>query len=196
VSQTRSILSWAGAVAIGFALGIVFSAWKLESVSPTNPHGTAVKQQDVQSELKSRIAGIEKMLLVKPDNAQALIQLGNDYFDLGEYQKAVESYQKALRIDPQNPDVLTDMAISYRKLGKSEQTVQAFKRALEIDPNHQLALFNLGIVLRDDLKDDKGALQAWEKFLELAPDSPHSVMVTPWVKQLREKLAKASENQQ
>ena len=35
-----------------------------------------------------------------------------------------------------------------------------------------MALFNLGIVLRDDLKDYPGALKAWETFLQKAGDSP------------------------
>ena len=46
------------------------------------------------------------MLKANPDNIEALIQLGNDYFDIGEYPKSVEAYDKALQIDPGNAEVL------------------------------------------------------------------------------------------
>jgi tetratricopeptide (TPR) repeat protein len=150
------------------------------------------REQDLHAELQTRIAGLEKMLSVKPDDLGVLIQLGNDNFDLGNHSKAVEYYQKSLTIDPRNPDVITDMGISYRKLGKPEESVKAFKKALEVDQNHALALFNMGIVLRDDLKDYEAALKAWETFLKVAEDSPHSVMVRPWVKQLKDRISGAA----
>lgn len=137
---------------------------------------------------RSRIAGMEKMVAANPQDVQALVALGNEYFDAGNYQKAVEFYQRSLEIQPRNPDVLTDMGISYRKLGKVHEAVNAFRMATEIDSEHPIALFNLGLVLRDDLKDYRGALTAWEAFLKKFGDSPHAVMVRPWVKQLQEKL--------
>ncbi len=128
------------------------------------------------------------MVAANPQNVQAVTQLGNEYFDAGNHEKAVEVYQRALQIEPRNPDVLTDMGVSYRKLGKISDAVGAFRKAAEIEPDHPIALFNLGLVLRDDLKDYSEALKAWEAFLRKSGDSPHAVMVRPWVKQLQEKL--------
>ena len=132
------------------------------------------------------------MLAVNPNNVEALVHLGNDYFDAGNYEKAVETYQRYIRIDPRNADVIADMGVSYRKLGKSKEAVDAFRKALEVDPDHAMALFNLGIVLRDDLKDYAGALKAWDAFLQKAADSRYAVMVRPWVQQLREKIGSGS----
>jgi cytochrome c-type biogenesis protein CcmH/NrfG len=172
----------------GFLAGVVFSAWKLDTAVQRTPDKTPPPQQtNKRAELEKRIAGIEKMLVENPGNLTALVQLGNDYFDMGNHDKAIEAYTNALKIDPHNADVMTDMGIAYRRLGKPEQAVTSFRKALEANPNHTTALFNLGIVLRDDLKDFAGALKAWEAFLEKAKDSPFSVMVQPWVNQLREK---------
>ena len=142
--------------------------------------------------MKARIDDLKKRLAVKPNDVGALVQLGNNYFDAGDHAKAVEAYEKVLQIDPRNADVMTDMGISYRKLGKPEESVRAFRRALDVDPEHSMALFNLGIVPRDDLKDNVEALKTWEIFLKKAGDSPHAVMIRPWVKQLREKLGTRS----
>jgi cytochrome c-type biogenesis protein CcmH/NrfG len=195
MKKQSTLLSVFGIFALGFVAGVLFSAWKLGAVtSPASGPPDAAERQSEQNpnvETMQRIASLEKRLMAKPDSAEVLAQLGNDYFDLGNHQKAISYYSKALEIDPNNSDVLTDMAISYRKIGNPQESVNCFRKALAINPNHQLALFNMGIVLRDDLKDESGALEAWEKFLALGSDSPHAVMVKPWVKQLKDKQSKA-----
>lgn len=210
---------------VGFLCGVGFSAWKLSEFTGEK---TAMPRETPETapnlELMSRISSLEKMISAKPDNVEVLLQLGKDYFelgngqkgldyfnkalqadpkniealtqlgngyfDLGNHDKAIEYYRKALEIQPNNPNVWTDMGISLRKIGKPQESVAAFRKALENDPNHQLALFNMGIVLRDDLKDENGALAAWDKFLQINPDTPHAVMIRPWVKQLQDKLKK------
>jgi tetratricopeptide (TPR) repeat protein len=195
MKKQSKLLSVLGIFALGFVAGVLFSAWKLGAVtSPASgppEAGERMSEQNPNVEIMTRIASLEKKLMAKPDSAEVLAQLGNDYFDLGNHQKAIDNYKKALEIEPNNPDVLTDMAISYRKIGNPQESVNCFRKALAVKPNHQLALFNIGIVLRDDLKDDSGALEAWEKFLELGPDLPHAVMIKPWVKQLKDKAEKA-----
>ena len=191
MKKSRSVISLIAVFAAGFVAGVVFSAWKLDTTAaPSKGRSQKVKEQDGQEQLRRRIAGIEKMLAKDPSNSVALVQLGNDYFDLGNYQKAVEAYQRALKVTPRDPDILTDMGIAYRRLGNPKESVQCFRRAIAANPNHALALFNLGIVLRDDVKDYPGALKAWETFLEKAGNTPHAVMVRPWVKQLRDKVAR------
>ncbi len=186
--KKRSFVSWLGIFVAGFVCGVVFSAWKLDKHgSPESVSAPGMREKSTASDVQSRIVGLEKMLAVNPNNAEALVQLGNDYFDMGNYEKAVEIYQRSLAVDPRNADVITDMGVAYRKMGKSKEAADAFRKTLEVDPDHALALFNLGIVLRDDLKDYPAALEAWEAFLQKAGDSPHAVMVRPWVKQLREK---------
>ncbi len=191
--KKRSFVSWVGIFVVGFICGVIFSSWKLDKYgAPVSVSGPGISEQGTASDVRSRIAGLEKMLAVNPKNADALVQLGNDYFDTGNYEKAVEIYQRSIEVDPRNADAITDMGAAYRKLGKGKEAADAFRKALEVDPDHALALFNLGIVLRDDLKDYPAALKAWETFLQKAGDSPHAVMVRPWVKQLQEEIGSAS----
>ena len=182
------ILSWLIIFVAGFLAGILFSAWRLDVAGKVSGPPPQSSSRDAGSQREKRIAGLEKMVSAQPDNMKALIQLGNDYFDSGKYQKAVDVYQKAIKIEPRNTNVLTDLGVGFRKMGKPHQAVEAFQKVLEIDPNQPVALFNLGIVYRDDLKDLPAALKAWETFLQKAGDAPYAVMVRPWVKQLREKL--------
>ncbi len=195
MKKKRWILLWPAIFGAGFLAGVVFSAWKLDGRPGTEAVSQSGDQeQNQQAQVQSRIKGIERMLDGRPGNLEAFVQLGNDYFDIGNFEKAVENYQKALSIDPRNPDVITDMAVGYRRLGNPQEAVNAFRRALEIDSDHSIALFNLGLVLRDDLKDYSGAIAAWERFLQKAGDSPHAVMVRPWVKNLRDTAVPESVN--
>lgn len=190
MKDVGSFVTWIAIFIAGFLTGVGFSAWKLDSsttVAP-KPQASAQSAPDQMSELKNRIIGLEKMLIAQPDNVEATVQLANDYFDLGNYEKSVEIYQKASSLDPNNADVITDMGVAYRRMKKPEDAITAFKKALSVKPDHALALFNMGIVLKDDVKKPEDAIAAWEKFLEVAGDSPHAVMVKPWLQQLKESL--------
>ncbi|MGC8660700.1 MAG: tetratricopeptide repeat protein [Desulfomonilaceae bacterium] len=178
----------------GVLTGIGISAWKLDTRGSAPLQATKAKDSDEKNEIRSRISGLEKMLAANPDNLDALIQLGNDHFDLGEYDKSIDMYKKALKLDPSNAEVATDMGVAYRRMGKTDESIDSFRKALEIDPNQPMAMFNLGMALRDDKKDLPAALKVWKTFLAKAPNSPHAVMIRPWVKQLEEKLNKTNDD--
>jgi cytochrome c-type biogenesis protein CcmH/NrfG len=187
VKKSQSLFVLLGVFLAGFIAGVLFSSWKLGNVAgPSASAAPETAQPSAQDQIQQRISGIERMLAINPRNAEALVQLANDYFDLRKYDKAVETYKKALEMEPRNADVLTDMGICYRRLGHPNEAIEAFRKAVAVDPGHAMALFNMGIILKDDLKDKAGALKAWEAFLEKAGDSRYAVMVRPWVKQLRE----------
>jgi hypothetical protein len=42
---------------------------------------------------------------------------------------------------------------------------------MQIDPKHEISRFNKGIVLFHDLKDEKGAIAAWESLLAINPEA-------------------------
>jgi tetratricopeptide (TPR) repeat protein len=194
VKKSGSLIGMSLVFIAGVLTGIGISAWKLD-LGATGAHQAQKGQENSpKEEIKARISEIERTLASNPNNSQALIQLGSDYFDIGQYDKSIETYDKALKIDPKNAEITTDMAVAYRRLGKTDESVKMFRKALEIDPNQTLAMFNLGIVLRDDKKDLPAALKVWKTFLEKAPDSPHAVMIRPWVKQLEEKLGSKDNN--
>jgi cytochrome c-type biogenesis protein CcmH/NrfG len=190
VNSSRSLGLGMVIFVAGFLAGVVFSAWKLDRVAPAPVTKPMARDADTSpAGQDSRLAGLEKMVASNPANVQAAVQLGDEYLDAGQFQKAVTAYQNALKLDPRNANVFTDMGAAYRKLGQTKECVAAFRQALDVDPTHALALFNLGLVLRDDAKDDAAALKAWERFLEKYGDSPHAVMVKPWVAQLKKKLS-------
>jgi tetratricopeptide (TPR) repeat protein len=120
------------------------------------------------------IAQLEDIVRKDPGNYQAWVQIGNDYFDLGEAQKSVDAYNKALSIKGDDPNVLTDLGVMYRQLKDFPKALAAFRKAAAISPTHPQSRLNIGVVLMHDMNDPKGAVEAWEDYLRVAPNDPNA----------------------
>jgi tetratricopeptide (TPR) repeat protein len=57
---------------------------------------------------------------------------GMNYFNAGQYDKAVESLKEAIRIRPDNAHTYYWLGHSYGRLGDNEKKVEAFKKAAEL----------------------------------------------------------------
>jgi cytochrome c-type biogenesis protein CcmH/NrfG len=120
----------------------------------------------------SEIETYKEILRKDPNNLQALVNIGNLYYDSRQDRAAVDAYRKALSIDPGNSNVRVDMAVAYRRLGDSDSAIDELKKAISTDPRHVQARSNLGVILIYDKKDIGGGIKAWEALLENVPDYP------------------------
>ena len=164
----NSAVIWVGGVflAIGFFIGIVVGVYK----SDLSPTGQSMSGDVGKApELKSRIAKLNNLVRQNPDDLETWIDLGNACFDADQYEESIRAYQKALSINPGNANVWTDMGVMYRLSDQPQEAVKAFDKAAEIDPLHEISRINKGIVLLHDLKDNQGAIRAWESVLEINP---------------------------
>ena len=134
---------------------------------------------------QQRIAEAEKIVAGDPKNLQAWIQLGNDYFDTDQSQKAINAYGKALELDPNNANVLTDQGIMFKRVGWFDKAIANFEKAQQLDPKHLQSLYNLGVVYMADLKQPAKAVKYWERYLELDPMSPNSQQVRAMLEEAR-----------
>ncbi|WP_298436388.1 tetratricopeptide repeat protein [Geobacter sp.] len=134
---------------------------------------------------RQRIAEAEKIVAREPGNLQAWVQLGNDYFDTDQPQKAINAYGKALELDHNNPNILTDQGIMYKRVGQFDRAVANFEKAQQIDPKHVQSLYNLGVVYMDDLKQPDKAIKAWNRYLELEPTSPNAQQIRGLIEQAK-----------
>ena len=157
------------ALAIGALAGVIFTNTKKET-APGNQSVAPAPLIDYQQNIKN----LEMLLTKEPNNRNALVQLGHNYFDSDQPMKAVETYDKALNIDGNDPDVLTDQGVMYRRIGWFDKAIKNFEKANELNPQHLQSLYNLGIVYRDDLEDKNNAKKAWTRYLEIAPIGKNS----------------------
>ena len=71
---------------------------------------------------------------------------GNDQFQQGQYEKAIESYDKAIEIDPVNVELWNSRGLALADLGLHMEALVTFEIALEIDPDFIDARNNKGVV--------------------------------------------------
>jgi tetratricopeptide (TPR) repeat protein len=121
----------------------------------------------------AEIENYKEILRKDPNNLQALIGIGNLYFDTKQDLLAIENYRKALALDPSNANVRTDMAVCYRRTGNPDRAVEELKKAISVNPRHAQSRYNLGVILIYDKNDLEGGLKAWEALLENVPDYPY-----------------------
>ena len=67
------------------------------------------------------------------------------YFNLMEWEKAIEYFKKSLNFEQAKYKIYTNIGVSYFKLGKINQSIQAFKNSIEDNPSFGLAYNNLGV---------------------------------------------------
>lgn len=121
---------------------------------------------------QNRVQALRTLADQDPKSAQPRVDLGNVYFDAEQYTDAIQWYEQALAINPQDPDVSTDLGVAYYYTNQPARAVAQFEHSLEVDPTHTKTMLNMGIVKAFGQQDLAGAVTAWQKVVELAPDSP------------------------
>jgi len=137
------------------------------------PPAPAGEVEPIRLNAVAEIENYREILRKDPNNLQALIGIGNLYFDTKQDLLAIENYRKALAVDPTNTNVRTDMAICYRRSGNPRQAVEELKKAISTTPRHAQSRYNLGVILIQDMRDVEGGIKAWEALLENVPDYPY-----------------------
>jgi tetratricopeptide (TPR) repeat protein len=134
--------------------------------SETSARAATLDEAQVTA-LKS-VAGREKT------NPKPRVQLANLYFDAERYDDAITWYTEAQALLPNDVNVSTDLGVCYYYTNQPDKALAQFDRSLKLDANHAKTLLNVGIVRAFGKQDLDGATQAWQKVLQVAPDSPEA----------------------
>lgn len=127
-------------------------------------------QPDLKSVADRQAAPLLQQLKSDPGNADALISLGNLYYDAQVYSTAVDYYGRAIQIKPSDVSLRTDMATAYWYMGNTDTAIAEFNKALSYAPNNPNTLFNLGLVKWQGKQDRAGAIADWKKLLATNPN--------------------------
>ncbi len=166
ISRQTAVWLSAAMLVVGFIAGTVFGVFKTSPI----PAGPSIDSPAASANPPAEMfQAMEAEAARNPQNADAWVRLGNAYFDTDQYQRAIEAYERALTIQPDNPNVLIDLGVMYRRSKQPEKAVEMFSRAMAVDPRHEMSRMNKGIVLLHDLKDEPGAIAAWEGLLAINP---------------------------
>lgn len=156
------------------------------------PAGMSLPPSAISSAPAAKLEAQTKPLLARldanPKDVSTLTELGNIYFDASQYSTAIDYYARSLKEAPKNPDVRTDMGIAYYYTGDADRALKEFDQALKDDPRHVQTLFNVGVVKSGGKNDQKGAIEAWEKLLQIDPAYPERAKVESMLREARAKV--------
>ena len=104
-----------------------------------------------------------------PDNRDILYRLGNLYFYIQDYNKAVEYLNQAIEIDRFYAPAYFSKGLVYYEIGKTDIAIKNFQTAVEREPDYYDAYIQLGLLYLE--KSDSLALDYYENALRLSPAS-------------------------
>ncbi len=144
----------------------------LESAASPPQEETQLPQNHPPIDMSNRLMALSELSQKEPGNAEYKVEIGNIYYDMGQYRKAASYYEEALKLKPQDPNVETDLATCYYNLGENDKALQILDKVLQYRPGFPMAMFNKGIVLQAGKNDNQGAIAVWEALLRANPDFP------------------------
>ena len=112
---------------------------------------------------------IDTALELAPDLPEAHLALGDYYYRLLDYDRALEQFSIAEKTNPRYSRSLSRTAYVVRRKGQWKESIVEFERALQLDPVNTLLVFQTGISAFY-LRDYEAAERYWDRALSLAPD--------------------------
>lgn len=180
--KKETILLLVVVLVVGILLGVIMTNAKKDKAQVST--GSAPPASAPPVDYQQKISMLERIVANEPENRNAWVQLGHNYFDSDQPAKAIDAYDKALALNGDDPNVLTDQGVMYRRLGSFQKAIDNFTKANELNPNHHQSLYNMGIVYLYDLKDPVKGLEIWKKFLAVAPPGAGTAQVKAEVEAL------------
>jgi cytochrome c-type biogenesis protein CcmH/NrfG len=178
VSRESLIFGVAG-VFFGVLVGWIIGSQQGASTRPPSTPAPAAQEPSARPGQQTaapldevRATSLKQSAEQNPRDARVRIELGNVYFDAERFEDAARWYAQALEIEPRNVSVSTDLGISYYYMNQPDRALAQFERSLGIDPAHTKTLLNVGIVRAYGKDDLAGAVKAWQRVVELGPESP------------------------
>lgn len=108
-----------------------------------------------------------------PSNAAANSQfeIGEDLFNQGKYEEAIELYDKAIDIDSGFSKAWLSKGLALQNLGKKEEAIICYNKCIEINPRNSWPWNNKGSALIDLGKYDE-AIIFWIRLSKLPLEHP------------------------
>ena len=133
----------------------------------------------------NKLMTLEQMAAKDPQNADYRTQIGNVYYDLGQYDRAADYYRQSLGIRPRDPQVETDLATCLYYTGRNSEALRILNKVFEYSPGFRQAMFNKGVVLINGEKDVESGISVWEELLRLDPAFPGREELEKRISQLK-----------
>ena len=116
----------------------------------------------------SSITYLSDAISLNPENELAYLNRGDAYYNLKQYEKAIEDYNKTIELDPENVIAYGRRGDAYGRLKQYESAIINYSKAIDLDPEYAPAYNNRANILYTTRQYEK-AIEDYSKTIELDP---------------------------
>ncbi len=121
---------------------------------------------------QAAVADLMAKIQANPDDADALMSLGDQYYKTGDYRTAAEWFRKVTEVEPTVVRGFLALGAASFNQGDLDAAEAAWKGAAAIDDTNVEAHYDLGFLYLNRQPADMDAVRLhWSRVVELAPDS-------------------------
>jgi hypothetical protein len=133
----------------------------------------AVKMEENPATIPEAIEIYKSILIMKPQHAPALINLGTIHYNQREYEMAETLYRRATVADPDYALAFFDLGNVLDEMQELEGATAAYQRAVALVPQYADAHYNLALAYERQ-GHRRRALRHWLMYVRLDPTGPWS----------------------
>ena len=141
---------------------------------------SALAEMDQAQKLdKEREAELKAQIEADPGNVEARLKLGTLYYNAALYPEVIPQLQYILDHDPDNLDALLGIGAAEYKTNQYDAAEKHWLRITELAPQRVEPWYSLGFLyMARTPADPVRAREAWNKVIEIDPDSSMAQEVT------------------
>ena len=94
---------------------------------------------------------------------------GIHYFDIGEFDKAIEYFNKAIRLDPEFAIAYYNRGCAYNEKGDYDRAIGDYNKAVVLKPDHAVIYLSRGSVYHN-MGNYEQAVEDYDNTVRLCPD--------------------------
>ena len=158
-------------IAFGVVVGIGLFRWYDSGTEAAEapPAAAAEASGGESGDLRSELEQLRATLEGDPENAPALVRVGDLSFQAGWFAEAIEFYERALAQQPGDARLMLVIGLCHRRLEQYDEALDWFERAEAAAPDGWEATFNRAVVTGLDQGKTEEALRILDELEENHP---------------------------
>jgi len=115
------------------------------------------------------ILNYQNAIALKPNYAEAFVNIGSIHIERGDYERALEQYDQAVRHNPMLAEAYYNRGVVLQELRRHDEALADYDRTLGLKPNYYLAFLNKSVILYE-LKRKAEAAGNYQQLLRVNPE--------------------------
>ncbi|WP_373535648.1 TIGR03032 family protein [Microcoleus sp.] len=109
--------------------------------------------------------------ILQPEDAEYLLNLGNDAYNQGNLEAAMQQYQKCLELQPGYLMARYNLGLVYLEQEQWKEAIIELEQVIATDPNHAESYNNLGVISQHEHRLNQ-AIEYYQKAIEIRYQFP------------------------